>query len=53
MDIGTGIAIAGVWLFSGIVIGPGRANLLGMWLSIFIALGLTTILLLVQTGVIG
>ena len=45
MDIGTGIAIAGVWLFSGIVIGPGRASDAGTWVSIFIALGLTIILL--------
>ena len=42
MDIGTGIAIAGVWLFSGIVIGPGQASDCG---SIFIALGLTIIFL--------
>ena len=44
MDIGTGIAIAGVWMFAGVVILGGSSNSAG-WISIFIASGLTTVFL--------
>lgn len=37
MDIGTGIAIAGVWLFAGILGASSSTNNRGMWFAIIIA----------------
>jgi len=44
MDIGTGIAIAGAWLFAGMVSISASTSNLGMWLGIFCAIGVTVFL---------
>lgn len=47
MDIGTGIAIAGAWIFAGILGASNTVTSFGMWAGIIIAGCLTIVLLLV------
>jgi len=44
MDIGTGIAIAGVWIFAGLVGASNTTTSLGLYIGIVVAV-LTTIYL--------
>lgn len=44
MDIGTGIAIAGVWLFAGAAFFSKGVSATGMWLALFVAIGITIFL---------
>lgn len=46
MDIGTGIAIAGLWVFPTACIFSKAITNAGMWLSIFMAISLTGCILL-------
>ena len=41
MDIGTGIAIAGVWLFAAIIGSSPNVTSIGTYISIAIAIGIT------------
>jgi len=44
MDIGTGIAIAGAWLFAGLVSASDSTTSLGMYIGIAVAIGVTVFL---------
>ena len=44
MDIGTGIAIAGVWLYAGIVVSSSNVTSIGSYISIACAIGITIFL---------
>lgn len=44
MTIGTGIAIAGVWIFAGLVSHSKTTTGIGMWLGIIIASVVTVVL---------
>ena len=44
MDIGTGIAIAGVWMLPALSAISKSVTGGGMWVSIFIAIGMTVFL---------
>lgn len=44
MDIGTGIAIAGVWIFAGMTLQRGRPSLMGYIITVWIAIAVTLFL---------
>jgi len=46
MDIGTGIAIAGIWLFAGVVSASNTVTSIGMYVGIGVAIGMTIFLAL-------
>lgn len=44
MDIGTGIAIAGVWVFAAVVGVSKQTTEVGFFIGIFVAIGITVYL---------
>lgn len=44
MSIGTGIAIAGVWIFAAAGWTSKQVSQMGMWVTLFIAIGVTVYL---------
>lgn len=44
MDVGTGIAIAGVWVFVSVAWASGKASAAGMWVSLIAAVFVTVFL---------
>lgn len=44
MDLGTGIAIAGAWLFAGMMGMSNTVSSLGAWIGILCAIGVTIFL---------
>ena len=44
MDVGTGIAIAGVWLFAAIVVSSKQVTSIGSYIGITCAIGMTIFL---------
>jgi hypothetical protein len=41
MNIGTGIAIAGVWAFAGAALLSPQVTSIGTWISVIVAIGIT------------
>lgn len=41
MDIGTGIALAGIWVFVGVSWQSTNVGALGMWITLLTGIGLT------------